>query len=338
MPALWVGNGNGALLEDAGGCGAAATLTLDSPMIPNTSTDNLWTVLPGETDDVIIVNTHSDGCNALEEEDGMIGVVALARYFAKRTNQKTIVFLLTTGHFGHGLVPGAQTWRSENPDLMSRAAACVTLEHLGSTEWLDDPATGKFEPTGKNQFGWAYTPLPAPGSVFLQSVGGTGAQRAMAVRPLSLYFGEGSASAAAGIPTISYLTGPSYLFTSPPGGEISKLNPAKFYGEVVTFARCVQALDAMSPATLSRSGGVTFSLKWSAVPAFADGAAPCDAGPSITIIRSPLVPDLIATLGRRSRWPPKIVARALRLREQGDRPGRAGTGCRCLARATGASD
>jgi len=254
VPALWVGRGNGAFLKAQAAAGADATLTLDNPTLPGTPTDNLWAVLPGETDDVIIINTHSDGCNATEE-NGMIGVVALARYFARRRNQKTLVFLLTTGHFGHGLVPGTETWIEENPDLIDRAAACVTIEHLGTTEWRDDPVSGEYGPTGSNEFAWAYTPQPTTGSVFLESVGGTAAQRAMAVRPLELYFGEGSRFAPLGIPTISYLSGPSYLFTSPPGGELSKLDPDKFYGEIVTLARCVQALDAMSPASIAAFPG-----------------------------------------------------------------------------------
>jgi hypothetical protein len=148
------------------------------------------------------------------------------------------------------MVPGSQTWRQENPELMSRAVACVTLEHLGTTEWLDDPDSGVYAPTGANQWGWAYTPLAPEASVFLQAVAGTDATRLAAVKPLALYFGEGSGFYAAGVPTISYLTGPSYLFTSPRGGEIAKVNPDKMYGEIVTFARCVAALDVMSAASI----------------------------------------------------------------------------------------
>jgi hypothetical protein len=249
IPAVWVGNGNGARLKRDAAAGEQATLTMDNPRFPGTPTDNLWAVLPGRTDEVIIVNTHTDGCNAVEE-NGMIGVVALARCFARRRNEKTMVFLLSTGHFGHGMVPGSEAWRQENPELMSRAVACVTLEHLGTTEWVDDPERGVYAPTGKNQWGWAYTPLAPEASVFLQSVAGTHARRLAAVVPLALYFGEGRDFYAAGVPTISYLTGPAYLFTSPRGGEIDKLNPEKMYGEIVTFARCVAALDTMSAAAI----------------------------------------------------------------------------------------
>jgi hypothetical protein len=75
------------------------------------------------------------------------------------------------------------------------------------------------------------------------------------VRPLALYFGEGNRFAPHGIPTISYLAGPSYLFTSPPGGELAKLDPDRFYGAIVTLARCVQALDPMSPASIEAFPG-----------------------------------------------------------------------------------
>lgn len=250
LPGVWVGAGNRAKLLAAARAGQSATLVLDEPLHPGTSTDNLWTVVPGATDEVIIVNTHTDGCNAVEE-NGLIGVVALARYFARRQNRRTMVFVGTTGHFGHGLVPGTATFIAEQSDLVSRAVACVTIEHLGATEWVDHP----YRPTGKNQWMWVYTPYAPGANVFAEAVGGTGALRAMAVDPKALYFGEGHPFFNAGVPTISWLSGPTYLFTSPPGGEIGKVNLDNMYGELITLARCVTTLDGMSAASIKAFPG-----------------------------------------------------------------------------------
>jgi hypothetical protein len=65
------------------------------------------------------------------------------------------------------------------------------------------------------------------------------------------YAGEGQAFHRAGIPCISYIPTPQYLFATPDkGGVIEKLDKQRFYGEVVTFARCIAALDKISVAQI----------------------------------------------------------------------------------------
>ena len=63
----------------------------------------------------------------------------------------------------------------------------------------------------------------------------------------SVYFGgEGSQFARAGVPSIAYITAPDYLMTAPKGGEVARLNQARLYDEVRTFARCLERLDAIT--------------------------------------------------------------------------------------------
>ena len=253
VPALWVNPSTGRRLKTAAASGASVRFTLDAVTHPDTPTDNLWAVLPGKTDEVIIVNTHTDGCNACEENGGL-GVVALAKYFAKipqSQRNRTLVFLMTTGHFGHGYVRGTQDWRNTNPDLMKRAVACVTIEHMAATEWVDHPSANEYKPSGEYEWGLCYTPLRPEGSVFLKAVDGTEAKNTFAYRPDGAYPGEGAGFWAAGIPTISYIPTPQYLFIAPAkGGGIEKLDRHRLHGEVTTFARCVAALDKMSVAEI----------------------------------------------------------------------------------------
>ncbi len=171
VPALWVNHTVGQRLKIAAASGASMRLTVNATSHPDTPTDNLWAVLPGKTDEVIIVNTHTDGCNACEE-NGALGVVALAKYFAKvpqSQRNRTLVFLMTTGHFGHGYVRGTQDWRESNPDLMKKAVACVTIEHLGATEWVDHPSANEYKASGEYEWGLCYTPLKPEGSAISQS-------------------------------------------------------------------------------------------------------------------------------------------------------------------------
>lgn len=253
VPALWVGHSAGRRLKSLAASGASINLTMHAVSHPDTPTDNIWAVLPGKTGQAIVINTHTDGCNACEE-NGALGVVALARYFAKipqSQRNRTLVFLMTTGHFAHGLVRGTRDWMETNPDLMKRAVACVTLEHLGATEWVDDPAANEYKPSGQYEWGVAFTPLPPEGTLFLKAVQGTEAKNTYAFKPEGAYPGEGAVFWRAGIPTISYIPTPQYLFVEPAhGGALDKLDKKRLHGEVVTFARCVAALDKMSLAEI----------------------------------------------------------------------------------------
>jgi hypothetical protein len=248
IPALWVGRSAGEQLKALADANQTITLKLHATVTPDRPTDNLWAVLPGQTDEAIIINSHSDGCNSLEENGGL-GVLALAKYFSQiplSQRLRTLVFLITTGHFSHGMVAGTSTWQAENPELMRRAVACVTLEHLGGMEWGDDEE-GRYRPTGKVAFQPMLTGLQSMADVFLQSAEAVKADRMEALNVTGApYFGEGSSFWQAGIPTISFIGGTWYTFTAPPLGELVKLDPDRLYVEIGTAALCVQRLNGMS--------------------------------------------------------------------------------------------
>jgi hypothetical protein len=87
--------------------------------------------------------------------------------------------------------------------------------------------------------------------LFLKAVQSTEAKNTFAFKPEGSYAGEGAAFFRAGIPTISYIPTPQYLFVEPvKGGAIDKLDKNRLHGEVVTFARCVAALDKMTAAEI----------------------------------------------------------------------------------------
>jgi hypothetical protein len=128
--------------------GGAATLVLEAAL-DEADTDTLHAILPGRNPhETIIVNTHTDGPNACEE-NGAAGLLALAKAHGSRTDrQRSIVFVFATGHFqipqlveGHGQATLA--WLRRHPELWdgkpghARAVAGLTLEHLGCLEWKD---------------------------------------------------------------------------------------------------------------------------------------------------------------------------------------------------------
>jgi hypothetical protein len=259
IPALFVGNAVRGRLEQLATADREVTIVLESTIDKDRTTDNVWAVLPGETDEVITVHTHSDGCNAYEENGG-IAVAAMARHFARvprSQRRRTLVFAATAGHFGNGLVPGAETFREEEDELFERTVACVTAEHLGADEWVDD-ARGRYGATGRYELDWVYTrPGRAMADVMIDAARGTGFRTFKAVRPHAnqggYQFGEGREYAAAGKACISTMGHPWYLFTQPPHGEVGKISKDRLYGEIVALTKATAALDRLPTEDMQRS-------------------------------------------------------------------------------------
>ncbi|WP_436953708.1 hypothetical protein [Streptomyces sp. SudanB182_2057] len=125
--------------------------------------------LPGESGDVILLWTHTDGINAVEE-NGAVAMLNLMRHFAKvppAERNRTIVCVLTEGHFG-GSAMADNWWIDARPDIAEKAVVALAMEHLGCREWLSDsarnivrPRTG---PTSPGRTRWARRTRPTASS------------------------------------------------------------------------------------------------------------------------------------------------------------------------------
>ncbi len=82
MPALWVPKDVTARLH-ALPAGATAHFTLDATVTPDSPTDSLIALLPGASNETIVVTTHTDGHN-LVQENGGFGLIGIAQHFAAR--------------------------------------------------------------------------------------------------------------------------------------------------------------------------------------------------------------------------------------------------------------
>jgi hypothetical protein len=228
---------------------------LEADIVPDTPTDTLVALLPGVSrDEIIIVNTHTDGPNATEE-NGALGILALAKYFSRlprHQRKRTLVCPLTTGHFAGPWVPSIRGIIARYPDLVKKTVAAVTIEHLGCEEWMDDAAM-HYEATGKHEWSVAITPSKPIADALLESLPGS-QDRAGVVNPVDGGFlGEGSALSRAGIPTIGYIPQPNYLLAGPADGCIEKLNADLMYSQIQVFAKLIHRIDAMSSSQLKRT-------------------------------------------------------------------------------------
>jgi hypothetical protein len=252
VPGLWVGREAGAKLRSLAGSGAKATMVLEANITPDSPTDHLLATLPGtSSDEILIVNTHTDGPNATEENGG-IGILALAKYFSripKRERKRTIVFIMATGHFCLAYVPSIAGVIAKHPDLIQKAVGALTVEHLGAMEWVDDAAFN-YEPTREHELSLAITPLKTIAQVMLDCLQGSGDTRTVVINPAKGRFvGEGAGLSRSGVPTVGYIPIPNILAAAP-DGCISKLSPDLMGAQIEVFAKVIHKMDGMSATQL----------------------------------------------------------------------------------------
>jgi len=255
VPALYVDRDTGAGLRRVAQFTPQTRLTLTAEVSPDTPSDSLVGIMPGDgsTDEVLILNTHTDGQNAFEENGG-VALTAIARYFqalGPKARKRTLVFSAFTGHFGPGL-PQAQGFIDNHPDLIKRAAASVTVEHFGATEWLDN-ARGYY-PTGLAEIGAAWHSQTGIAVPLVEAMKANAFERTTALRPIGDYMiAVGGPFHKAGVPTVSYIAGPNYLVDLAPDNHIDKLDTDRFAMELRWLADLTQRLDAI-PKTVLEAG------------------------------------------------------------------------------------
>ncbi len=256
IPGLYVGRETGARLRTLAESGAKATLILEADTFPDSPTDTVIATLPGSgSDEVTIINTHTDGPNATEENGG-IGIVALAKYFSripKSERKRTLVFPLTTGHFASPWVPSIRGFITKYPDVIKKAVAAVTVEHLGCREWMDD-SSFRYHATGENEWSVAITETKATGEALVEALKGSASRKTAVVNPVhGGWLGEGASLTRAGIPTIGYIPQPNYLLAGPADGCIEKLSAELMHSQIQDFAKVIHILDSTPAGQIKKS-------------------------------------------------------------------------------------
>ena len=252
VPALYVDRITGNQIKAAIARGASARLELSGVKHVDDVTEDIVATLPGATDEIIIVNTHSDGTSAAQE-NGTLGVMALARYFAalpQACRQRTMVFTLNPGHFHSGINGDTQRFIENYPDLIGRAVASLTLEHLGQTEWVDDVTAG-FHPTGMVEPAAFYGSQNLMQTLMRNAVIAEDLRRVFVARPIAvIYFGVGSPLNARGVPNASYIAGPNMMLAFGQNQHLDKVDYGRMAAEIRTFARVATAMDAADKSIL----------------------------------------------------------------------------------------
>jgi hypothetical protein len=255
LPALYVDRDTGRSLRALASGRPNTRLTLTATRQP-TSTPAITAVLPGQSDETIIFNTHTDG-QGFVEENGGVAFVQLARHFASlsagRRLRRTLVFSAWPGHMVAD-IPQPQGWMNAHPDLVKRAAAALTIEHLGCSEWDDTVGSG-YRPTGQNEMFFIWTTQGKMFDLTRNSVVSHRLARTALMRPPA-QFGVGGAYQTAGIPQIGAIGGPDYLLTISPNGDLDKLDARLAARQIAWIADLAKRIDPV-PASTLRQGDPT---------------------------------------------------------------------------------
>ena len=227
LPATWMAGEDGVAITEAAEEGLTATLVMDGSLDTTVTADNIWTMIDGKKkDETILIISHSDGTNPVEE-NGFIGLLTLAGRFFQSGEQpeRTLVFAVVAGHLRlpditrRSKEQATTVWLNEHPELWDgkkghrKAVAGIVLEHLGAMEWAD--SDNGYTPSGQPEIEVVYaTTGKMRDMVRHHWERRTVPFRASIVTPRSIrHLGEGEPLYEAGIPAAALLGIPSYLLS-----------------------------------------------------------------------------------------------------------------------------
>jgi len=217
LPMVYIGRDDGAKLRERLQDGAVqASLTYNGRIVPGT-THNVVGILPGKSDDAILIGSHHDSpfAGAVEDASGISMVLALAKYFGSvppEKRDKTLWFVASAGHH-YGAIGMLTFMKQHAEDLNPKLLCAVHLEHI-AREFIEQD--GRLVDSG----------LPQPSAIFVsdnpvliepikQAVVRHNLDRT-GVMPSAWGIGgrppgESSLYHSIGIPNVGLISGPVYL-------------------------------------------------------------------------------------------------------------------------------
>jgi len=199
------------------------------------------------SDEWIIIGTHHDGPwnSAVEDASGMALVLAQAKYWSQIPKEQrpfNLMFLMNCAHMAGG--EGARAFVEKNKDLLNKTIAAIHLEHVardvksenGNLIPLDDPTVR-----------WWFVSCILPLEEIVEdSIIKEDLQRSILLPPDGFPPGsdkpptDGAFYHLEGIPLISFLTAPPYLFD--PADTLDKIHQESYEPLTRAVIRIINAL------------------------------------------------------------------------------------------------
>jgi len=157
VPALYVGKYDGIKVRELAQTeNAQGTIILEGYK-ENTNASNIWGMLPGQSEEMIMVSSHHDSAFQGASEDGTGVAMVLAQMRAwskipKEQRPKSLLFVLTAGHLYGGI--GAEIFaRKYKDNLLKNVLVDINLEHMCAKEVEEDPETHDYKFTNNLAMG-----------------------------------------------------------------------------------------------------------------------------------------------------------------------------------------
>ena len=221
IPGVWISESNGDRLRAMMAQGTvSARITVDAAVDPFTS-HNVTAVLPGASDEWIIVGSHHDGpwASAVEDGSGIAMVLAQALYWSQvpqRERPHNLMFLLNAGHMAGGA--GLKAFVGRHADFLERVVLEIHLEHAAREARGEN---GRLVATDAPEVRWWFTSrIAALEDCVEVAIRAEDLRRSFLMPPDGFPPGspmpptDGAFFHPAGVPIVNFLTAPMYLFDS----------------------------------------------------------------------------------------------------------------------------
>jgi hypothetical protein len=257
----------------AGGSAPSARLIVRARVDP-VVTPTILATIPGQSPERIVIDSHTDGTNAVED-NGPVAMVAMARYLAAlpaECRPRTIQLAFSTAHFYQRVADPAvrdggaeQLARQLDLDYDEGTVSVVlVLEHLGAIDYEQVPSPDGFgnrlEPNGLRSIQFiAITPSPA----LIENVQGVveayGMQRTILLRGSDVpgetvpehcsFGGEGTPYNRHLLPTIGVIAAPQSLYN--PVFGLDGIDFDVMHAELLGFTELVNRLGTMEQSAIA---------------------------------------------------------------------------------------
>lgn len=252
LPGAWIGREHGQVLGEAAkrrerarfaSLGAACT----------TDSHNVVGVVPGQTDEYILVTCHHDApfASAVEDASGLSVLLALAEAFGTAPGllRRSLLFVASSGHF-HGGIGNRVFVERHRDGLLAKTVAALGVEHVGEEAEAD--GRGGYRLTGRPEVRAIFAEQsPALLRVLEEEAERAGLDRAICTDAY-LFGPEPPCDSApyftAGIPSACHISGPLYLFD--PHDTIDKVRVEDLVPVASFFAGVIRGLDEVPAAEL----------------------------------------------------------------------------------------
>jgi hypothetical protein len=270
----FLGAEEGQLLADAIADGpASARLSLRARVTP-VVTPTILATIPGQSEERIVIDSHTDGTNAVED-NGPVAMVAMARYLASlpmACRPRTIQLAFSTAHFYQRVADpnvrdGGAEQLAQQLDAdydQGTVSVVLVLEHLGAIDYeqvaATDGAGKRLEPNGLRSVQFiAITPSPALIGAVQGVVQRYDMQRTILLRGSDVphptvpehcsFGGEGTPYNRHLLPTIGVIAAPQSLYD--PAFGLEGIDFDVMHDELLGFTELVNRLGTMEQSVIA---------------------------------------------------------------------------------------